>query len=313
MFLCGICPQTFATFDPVREHVTLEHPNRIETLKLVKKHYVKCEITDLKCKICNASIKDINAFAKHLEDEHGKQFLKKYGKGIIAYRLNTALYECMHCPETFNLFNALNTHINIHYPNSVCPICGKAFSNTGKMNYHMHTHGIGTKGVFKCSKCDLVFSSPYDKQKHMHSHSKPDRYRCPYCHECFKGYSHRLKHMNKFHDTNIDFPCSLCPAVFTMHNMRTKHIQHVHIKEKLYSCTECDQQFATTSMLRRHKICHSGEKKYHCDVCNKSFPRPYTLKEHMRIHANDRRFICTHCNSAFIQKCALKSHLKTHH
>lgn len=314
--MCAYCSLTFAEFGPLREHV-IEHPNKIEALRIVGKHILKSDITDLKCELCLASIKDHNALVEHLKNVHKKPLINDLGFGIIPYLLITdGDYHCTHCTETFKLFTTLNNHMNDHYPNSVCPLCGKAFSDSNKMTAHMKTHGVGVKGHYKCSKCDEVFPSAYHRHKHAISskHSSTMmRYRCPRCNENFKSYSNRLKHLKDFHDSKIEYPCSLCPAVFRMTNQRTKHIRQVHIKDKRFSCTECPYQSVTAHQLQRHMICHSGERKYECQVCKKSYSRVSTLREHMRIHNNDRRFVCMYCNNAFVQKCSLKSHMRTHH
>lgn len=313
-FYCASCELASAEFDVIKQH-TLTHFHQTESRSIFNKQiYLKVEVTGLKCELCSESIEDIEKLFEHLIEQHNKPLIKDYGIGVLPFVISGSEYNCIKCDESFKFFSHLNKHANIHYPNTVCPLCGKSFVYRHRMQTHMKTHEIDGTGTeqLKCPKCDLTFTTRYERAKHVAKHNIYKN-RCQYCNESFKSHPAKLKHLREFHDKKINYPCSFCPAVFGACNFRTKHVAQVHKVEKTYSCELCPFASVTSSQLRAHMIKHSGEKKHQCQVCKKAYARRYTLREHMRIHENDRRFACMYCNSAFVQKCSLKSHMKTHH
>ncbi|XP_050676821.1 zinc finger protein 184-like isoform X8 [Leptidea sinapis] len=312
-YKCGYCTKSFTDFKAIYEH-TVEHPNRVETLKFARAFdNIKIEITDLECILCNHKTCDLDTLKDHLVTVHNKPIIKNLGLGVTPFLLRSKEFVCAHCEERFILFTKLNNHMNEHYPNNICSHCGKAFSAAHRLKAHQIIHEPNN-AEYKCTKCDKVFESKSQRNSHIYlAHKSEFRYKCPYCNEAFKSYSKRLKHLNSLHGQKVEYPCHLCPSVFLMYNQRTKHIRHVHIQHRPFLCEQCPSKFSTGEQLRNHMVKHSGERKYQCEVCKKKYPRIKTLREHMRIHKNDRRFACQYCSSAFIQKCSLKSHLRTHH
>ncbi|XP_075989125.1 uncharacterized protein LOC142985076 isoform X10 [Anticarsia gemmatalis] len=313
-FTCAYCPLSFGDFSAIRDHVT-DHPNKVEAMRLARTFAnLKVDITDLRCELCLAPMKDLDVLIDHLITVHKKDINKDQGLGATPFKMSDGEYNCTLCEESFELFTKLNTHLNKHYPNCICFLCGKAFSSVHRLKSHLVIHEVGVPVQFKCSRCTEVFSTRSLRNNHMTTvHGAETRYRCPYCSESFKSYGARGKHLKATHGKKIEYPCSLCPAVFAMCNQRTKHVQQVHIRHKTFSCDFCPYKFVTAAQLRNHMVKHGGERKFQCQVCKKSYARSKTLREHMRIHNNDKRFVCEFCNNAYVQKCSLQSHMRTHH
>ncbi|XP_045506027.1 zinc finger protein 181-like isoform X6 [Colias croceus] len=310
-YTCAYCPSTFADFETIEEHSS-QHPNRIDALKFARTFdYIKVEITNLKCTICNEKMTDLEALKDHLIADHEKPIIKDLGLGVTPFLLRNKELLCAHCGERFMQFTKLNTHMNQHYPNNICCHCGKAFSAAHRLKAHQIIHETDNN---KCTRCDKVFESRLQKNRHIYlTHTSEFRYRCPYCNEAFKTYSERLKHLRNAHGKKVEYPCNFCSSVFSMYNQRTRHIKQVHIKHRPFLCEQCPYKFGTAAQLRNHMVKHEGERKFQCEVCKKMYARMKTLKEHLRIHNNDKRFVCEYCNSGFVQKCSLKNHLRTHH
>lgn len=312
-FACAYCRLSFGDFAGVKDH-TVEHPDRLEVLRLARTFAnIKVEVTDLKCELCLQSLTDLDSLADHLISSHEKPIKKHRGLGVTPYIITDEGYTCAYCREKFVVFTSVNTHLNIHNPNSICFLCGKAFSTNHRLKAHLTIHEA-EQGKHKCTKCDEVFPSQALKNRHVTSQHGPlTRYKCPFCSETFKSYHRRGKHLKELHNKIVEYPCTICPAVFAMCNQRTKHIREVHIKQKTFSCSYCADKFVTAARLRNHLVKHVGERKYQCEVCKKAYARTKTLREHMRIHNDDRRFVCQLCNNAYVQKCSLQSHMRTHH
>ncbi|XP_047039532.1 zinc finger protein 287-like isoform X10 [Helicoverpa zea] len=312
-FTCAYCPLSFGDFSGVKDHIS-EHPNRIEALRLARTFCnVKMEVTELRCELCLTNMTNLDSLCEHLIQKHNKPIVTKFGLGVTPFYLTGTEYNCTHCDESFELFSKLNTHLNKHYPNSICFQCGKAFSSVYRLKSHLSIHDSAAV-QFKCSKCDLIFATRVLRNNHITLIHGPEyRYRCPYCQECFKSYADRGRHLTEAHDKKIEYACNLCPAVFAMCNQRTKHIKQVHIRIKTFACNFCSYKFVTAAQLKSHMIKHVGERKFQCQVCKKAYARTKTLREHMRIHNNDKRFVCQYCSNAYVQKCSLQSHMRTHH
>ncbi|CAH2100699.1 unnamed protein product [Euphydryas editha] len=312
-FACSHCPKTFGQFQDVFNHAQ-EHSDRLEAMRYARPYdNMKIEISNLKCVICQESMKGIEQLKEHLLNDHQKPIQKGFGLGVTPFLLQGKEMLCTHCDERFPFFSTLNSHMNQHYPNNICFHCGKSFSAVHRLKAHQLTHETNEK-EHKCSKCDEVFKTRTGRRNHINTkHAPENRYKCPYCNSSFKRYSERLKHLKEIHNQSVEYPCHLCSAIFAMSDQRTKHIKNVHIKHKQFQCDYCPSKFVTAGQLKSHLVRHTGLREYQCIICKKSYARVRTLREHMRIHNNDRRFVCEYCNNAFIQKCSLKSHMRSHH
>lgn len=320
LYFCIYCEESFADPAKLRKHTFAEHDNiRPEEIKqkliLIgrKRHeFLKTDITDLSCKLCDTTIISLDNLKAHLIEKHKKKINLKSHLGILPFKINIDDYKCVICDEKYGEYKTLNHHMNVHFQNYICEQCGSGFITPARLRVHCFTHETGS---FPCSDCNKVFrSSNANKEHYADVHLKVKRHRCPQCPETFRNYFQRTKHISIVHGVKMkEFKCEYCPKVFHYSGKMAGHIRYAHLKEKRHGCDLCDWKFYSPYELKQHMIKHGGERKYQCNVCKKAYARKYTLREHMRIHENDRRFVCTVCGKTFVQACSLKHHFRVHH
>ncbi|XP_013163599.1 PREDICTED: zinc finger protein 675 isoform X4 [Papilio xuthus] len=316
LFICFYCDQQFLDPDTLREHNNLEHSTpslaqiEHEMSKQKKHEFVKVELTNVSCKICNHILHDIPSLKYHLMDRHDMYI--NSNDGILPFKISKDNFVCILCSTKFETFKSLNHHMNVHFQNYICEQCGSGFITPDRLRAHSVIH---VNGSFPCEECHKVFRSNTARTEHIANiHKKCKRHRCPECHEGFRNYFQRNKHISSVHGMTLkEFKCDLCPRVFNLSGKLRVHFRTVHLKMKRYTCEVCDWKFYSKSELKFHMIKHGGERKYQCNVCKKAYARKYTLTEHMRIHDNDRRYACGECGRSFVQNCSLKHHIKVHH
>lgn len=319
LFHCIYCDKKYADPAKLREHYTEHEDIQFAEIKhAVSKHhkkkheFLKVDITDVNCKLCDTPINRLEDLLTHLFEKHQKKIDPNSDVGILPFKINLDDYKCVICDEKHGAYKSLNHHMNVHYQNFICEQCGSGFITPERLRVHCFTHETGS---IPCDACDKVFRSNNAKNEHYaYIHMKVKRHRCTQCPETFRNYFQRTKHISLIHGMKLkEFKCDLCPKVFTVSGKLRVHVRYAHLKEKRYACDVCEWKFYATSELKQHMVTHSGERKYQCNVCKKSYARKYTLCEHMRIHDNDRRFVCTVCGKTYAQSCSLKHHSKIHH
>ncbi|XP_064596774.1 uncharacterized protein LOC135463444 [Liolophura sinensis] len=81
---------------------------------------------------------------------------------------------------------------------------------------------------------------------------------------------------------------------------------------KEHECPVCSKRFATPSLLRRHRVVHTGEKPYQCQQCGKKYSQPERLRRHMGTHTGINIFKCKVCGKQFEEKCRYIDHVRSH-
>lgn len=276
-------------------------------------YFVRLDITDLRCKLCNNDIDNVENFIIHLKDKHQIKMFPEIKNHILPFKFDSETLRCFMCLNVFNKFKTLLEHMNSHYRNYICETCDAGFVNLRQLSNHKISHVTGT---FPCGYCSKVFDSFIKKQAHEKSVHiyKNILHKCGYCNERFTLVRLKEEHMIAVHGAQISpYKCQACDKIFDDLKNLYSHTKRDHLMQRLHKCTECEKSFFSVTQLRFHMLSHTGVKEYQCEVCLKSYGRKYTLKEHMRIHADDRRFKCEHCGQAFVQKCSWKSHMRTKH
>lgn len=317
-YFCIYCDRQFSDMAALREHNNVDHTIRTSTdikefFKRKKKHeLLKVDITDITCVHCNNVYGNVEDIKRHLVEMHKKNIDLKIRDVTLPFKVTKDNYNCVICNEKYEDFKTLNHHMNVHFQNFICELCGAGFATPARLRSHAFTHETGQ---FPCESCDKIYRSANAKNEHFAVvHKKAKRHRCPHCNDTFSNYFQRNKHVSSIHGVKLkEFKCTMCPKTFTLTGKLNVHIQSVHLKVKRYSCDFCEWKFYSKSELKDHIVRHGGEKKFECSVCKKSYARKFTLKEHLRIHENDRRFVCSVCGRSFVQNCSLKHHLKVHH
>lgn len=289
-FLCFFCHRTFQKTDALKDH-TLKH--KTSSVKSAVSYMrgdesVKVDVTDIKCKLCNEPLQDLNSLIDHLQAKHDKRFAEDYGYGLIPYKLREEEYKCAICSKEFQYYMKLNQHMNVHYGNLVCETCGKAFMSQSRLRSHSLCHGA----KFACKLCPKTFESLKKRNDHESgAHNRKKQIKCELCDETFETFASRRRHHISKHNHGITRRCSSCNKQFLNLSQMQRHYRSVHEKEKNFACSVCCMKFFDKSGLRKHLVKHIGARVYSCDVCSKSYARKQTLREHiMQVHEKEKRF-----------------------
>lgn len=285
-FQCFFCSQDFIEIKALRDHNLQSHINIEEELKKIKRYprSLQIDISNLECRNCHLSLKDIDTMKNHLLEKHDKMIYKEC---IADYKVNSSPYSCHLCKLEFHVFRTLTTHLNQHYANCICDVCGKSFINSKRLKVHKRIH---EKGNFPCNECGIVLKTKISKANHMESVHYKRVIKCQICFKPMKHYNDRIKHMSEEHNITHSFKCPICNRVYNIKHYLATHIRQTH-GHKNKKCNECGMAFITNHGLKKHMLKHTGDKPFYCNICNKSYARSYSLKEHMKIHESDKRLV----------------------
>ncbi|KAJ0170002.1 hypothetical protein K1T71_014608 [Dendrolimus kikuchii] len=282
-FQCFFCAQDFMEINTLREHTLTTHQNINEEIKNIKRfpRSLQIEISNLKCRQCDLALTDVNSLRGHFVDVHRKIIYKEC---IADFKVNCSPYSCHLCERQFHVFRTLTTHLNEHYANCICDICGKSFLNSKRLKVHKRTHEHGT---YPCKECGKVLKTKTSKANHMESAHSKRLIKCQICFEPMKHYNERVKHMSLVHNITHKFTCPICSREYSIKHYLATHMRQTH-GHKNKKCAECGMAFVTNHGLKKHMLKHSGVKAFSCDVCCKTYARLYTLREHMRSHETEK-------------------------
>ncbi|XP_061385109.1 zinc finger protein 93-like isoform X4 [Danaus plexippus] len=313
---CAFCSEQFVDPKNLKRHFLSEHQSdrliKLMSSKLFE-HVVKLDITYLHCSLCDKKIPHLDELMAHLKTEHRKDLHTDIKSSIVPFSFDTPQLQCAVCKIEYSNFKLLQEHMNSHFGNHICAMCGGGFVTERLLTTHMKRHKTGE---YKCEDCDKVFDNEekikeHQKRSHL-GHNK--RNKCLICEERFVDYWKKVEHMVEIHGAPpVVLKCQACDRTFRNQRALSRHTKKDHLMERKNKCPECDMRFFSKSSLQRHMAKHTGLRQFSCDVCFKSYGRKNTLREHMRIHADDRRFACIHCGQAFVQKCSWRSHMRSKH
>ncbi|XP_052745563.1 zinc finger protein 99 isoform X11 [Bicyclus anynana] len=285
-YSCICCKEQFPYMSSLREHIT-EHDMKAIEGRIIKMQntLLKAEISDLRCKICETNLSDLDELQQHLVNVHSV----KVGDAhlLVPYKLETEGMRCQICKESFTNFRFLRLHVNKHYKNHICDVCGNSFANLLFLNLHK----TRSHKRIRCDICDMDFSTRPEKRHHdAREHNvkieKKQRFPCQYCDERFFQENLKFEHLVEKHGvTRPEHRCLLCPKVYITRSLLNNHVKSVHKKEKKHECDVCHNFFYTKSDLLRHSVTHTGEKKFSCSLCNSTFATKDSLRRHMKRNA----------------------------
>ncbi|KAJ2939908.1 hypothetical protein O0L34_g6614 [Tuta absoluta] len=284
-FRCFYCKNSYISMRELREH-SMSHCDEKRVKHSINRHKgmsFKCvDISNLTCKICSQSLKDLSDLQMHLTDNHDVKFAGDDNM-FIQYRLIDG-FPCVLCDQSFQSFYKLSVHMNTHYKYHVCEVCGSSYINRLSLRVHVQMR----HKELKCALCPATFSQQYL----------------------------RVKHMRKVHNTykSVRY-CLLCHKTFRYTYMLEEHkIQEHGKKRPVAVCSECGKSFLSPFNLRNHIRCvHNKERNHPCTHCGQCFFTSHDQRRHQRTHQEIRLFACSYCDGRFKSKDSLRRHLKKQH
>lgn len=316
-YKCFYCNEQFSDLITLLEHTNSHEPlNKTKILKdflQQGKKAIKVDISNLKCRLCDLIYININEIRNHLSLKHQIDFTKA-SNGMIEYNLeqkNGGFY-CHLCNKIFQTFVLLNRHINIHFNNAVCEMCGAAFMNHQRLVQHQEIH---SPNGHPCNQCKKVYSTAANLRYHIkkvHKNIKEIKIlKCPYCPERFSEHYNKMTHLKEAHKINYKFECEICQTSFERRRSLTSHFTKMHTQK--IKCNVCGKCFSIHSQLKTHMRGHTGERSFKCTICQKSYMHKRTLKHHMRVHGSVFKFTCEECGSGFQNRNDYNKHIKESH
>ena len=151
-----------------------------------------------------------------------------------------------------------------------CNECGKLFTNSTSLNYHLERHANIEKLI--CEQCDKTFVSKNGLDIHIEiaHNNEGEKYRnflCEICNKAFTTSSNLARHRRVTHYTsraNLDFADSF------------KYVNE-------FQCDQCEKMFKRKDKLKRHQqTVLDANFKIECPSCDKIFKRKDKLTEHIR-------------------------------
>lgn len=285
-FKCFVCSQPYLDLMLLKLHM-IEHDfaplKRLINNK--KDNVLKVDVSDLACKICSMTVKDLSELKTHLKGIHDKEVDIELKDNLIPFnlRLVNESYQCVVCEQNFLKIRVLVLHMSAHFSNYSCEICGSGFMTLRLVKKHLEVHETGN---FPCDRCEKVFSTTHKRSLHIRGvHLKQFQRRCPLCPERFNSNYKRTIHLQDVHNQSTRVhKCKTCGRGFNLKYHLICHVRSVHLQERNQQCDVCLQRFCNKESLKRHMVIHTGEKNHKCHVCGMAFLRRKNLKDHLRLH-----------------------------
>ena len=226
-----------------------------------------------------------------------------------------------------------------HHQDRTCEYCGKEYSSTSSLKYHIDTIHLNSRKVI-----------------------------CTFCYERYASEANLRTHIDNVHNKGNLFSCQECKATFTIQKKLEDHMNLTHLNllsDQSNKCERCDRHFSSAENLKLHlkfickginpqmnevsenvktygqentnkidevlvkngKIKILGpstndfvvDKKYICEICAQSFHSRSSFREHMRnIHGqvmkrDIKNIKCPNCTECFFSGKRLEAHIKIHH
>lgn len=316
-YACSFCPHQCENPAALKTH-TSAHSAISEryTVKHVRTHSVKLDVTSLTCKICNKNIKDLETLMRHLKIEHGKPMNFDINNHLIPFNFENKELRCVKCAKIFSNFKNMSEHMNdFHFRNYECDKCERGFVNKSTLVTHGTRHRIGE---FSCSYCAKIFTTRIRRSEHervFHVRNSKTR-KCGYCNERFVEVGQKIQHEVTVHGVERpQFECNACCGSFVSQRTLNSHVRSVHLLHRPYGCTidGCEKAFFMKTELNDHIISHGDAKPFRCTVCDKNYKSKKSLTAHKHTHDERREFQCKMCKKMFMFEDNLKLHLDKMH
>lgn len=223
-----------------------------------------------------------------------------------------------------------------------CPLCNRGFTSAAALTAHQvtHKHEMESLQSVHCVKCDKIFLSTIELQRHMMDHhcegpASDKVVQCSYCGEICMGKKALDQHIESCHLNTQRNPCPVCQKNFLSYEALCNHLSVNHRdspgfptevspgkSKEMLVCPYCfSSDFDTLESLELHmQSVHNvrSTEVYTCNYCNAPYHNLYSLHEHMRaVHQNqpcmDIKYPCTLCSRHFSSIESLSIHKKVAH
>lgn len=206
-----------------------------------------------------------------------------------------------------------------------CDVCIERFFYQADYYAHMYQmHGIK---LLKCDKCDLVFTTNTEKNRHMRGHrtwicEEPECYGAT-----FDRYNDKRKHDSIFHP--LLYICHHCNfqtqrKFFLEEHMYSKHLPRWEKELILCSFADCNRTFQhSRNYLQHFKKKHLNEESHF--VCPLGCPQTFATKQSCQRHVikmheqkvglppEELPYPCDNCHKKFGKEKNLRRHfLRVH-
>ncbi|XP_013134186.1 PREDICTED: gastrula zinc finger protein XlCGF26.1-like isoform X7 [Papilio polytes] len=286
-YICAYCFKTYPDPEVLRNHTQYEHVKEKPTYKAgsgMSSFVAFLDVVNLKCTLCDTIMDDLKTLTDHLITTHD---VKYYG-GLTDYfqqfkLTNGNQIKCCLCNEVYHNMKLLMQHMNVHYRNFICTICGAGFVNSFRLIRHETTH-VKKKSSFPCRQCGEVFAAESKKKAHVNTEHKgiAGDSVCQICKARFKNYYQKTRHMMQVHNVE-GIKCEVCDKTFNLKSNLMLHMRSVHLKERPYECSECNMGFFIKRHMMGHYLAtHTNERKFKCDVCGKAYATQNSKRKHMK-------------------------------
>ncbi|KAL1464298.1 hypothetical protein WDU94_003960 [Cyamophila willieti] len=228
------------------------------------------------------------------------------------------------CKKVFQHKDSMKKHYQKHHvnpkPRHVCDKCSASFFYRGEYYKHLYeAHGVE---MFKCDKCDIVFTRQTDKTRHMRGHKT---YTCeePECNGMtFERFNDKRKHNSIVHPTL--YTCHHCDfkaqrKFFLEEHMYSKHLPRWERPLLLCSFENCQRTFHHTRNYVIHfKKKHLNENtRFICPLgCPQTFATKQSCQRHVKVMHTDKDgvpqenlpFACEYCYKKFGKQYNVRRH-----
>lgn len=170
-----------------------------------------------------------------------------------------------------------------------------------------------TERRYSCKKCDKLFKTAKNLQKHIDNvHKGHKEYVC----KCGAEFAHRTtyqNHMVEKHGAKKPFECPYCDYSCFKRVRFNAHVAKHEDPDKEYECPLCNQKFKSYTTMTIHRAKHKSNGDYECDVCKKQFIDKRNMERHYRLHTGENLYHCSVCLRGFNRKDHLQKHLQNVH
>lgn len=175
------------------------------------------------------------------------------------------------------------------WQNLSCPEEKKPESNTGNEKKTVQ---------YQCSECEKTFTDGLMLISHLEEHGREEqekkRKTCPKCQRVFASLNNLEKHMKMHGETNVkEISCPKCPSKFSTLSKLEEH-KVFHDQKRSFSCKVCHLRFRTKISLCEHFSEDHPEDAFHCLYCEKAYSQKKSLYRHYnQCHQNERMTLKT--------------------